>query len=100
VSYYSFTRLPPEPLPEGYLDVVPELVFEVRSPGDRWAKITSKVGEYFDAGVLVAGVLDPSKGRLAAYRSDELSQVLEADDTFSLQELPGDFECRVGLFLD
>jgi Uma2 family endonuclease len=87
-------------LPEGYVDVVPELVFEVRSPGDRWAKITSKVGEYLDAGVLVACVLDPAKGRLAVYRADELPQVLEANDTFSLPELLGDFECRVGLFLE
>jgi len=39
VSYYSFGGLPPGPLPEGYLDVVPELVFEVRSSTDRWARV-------------------------------------------------------------
>src|SRR5438105_14325285 len=31
VSYYSYSRIPKGPIPEGYLDVVPELVFEVRS---------------------------------------------------------------------
>ena len=61
VVFYSYTRLPRGPIPEGYLEVVPELVFEVRSPSDRWAKITAKVGEYLDAGVLVACVLDPAK---------------------------------------
>ncbi len=100
VSYYSYTRLPPGPLPEGYLDVTPELVFEVRSPTDRCAKITSKVVEYFDAAVLVVCVLDPTKQRLVVYRADELPQVLEADDTFTVPELLGDFQCRVGLFLE
>src|SRR5215469_2630471 len=31
VCYYSYTCLPKGPLPEGYLPVTPELVFEVRS---------------------------------------------------------------------
>src|SRR5262245_39441414 len=32
VAYYSFNRLPKGKLPQGYLSVVPELIFEVRSP--------------------------------------------------------------------
>jgi len=37
VAHYSYGRVPQGPLPAGYLDVVPELVFEVRSPTDRWS---------------------------------------------------------------
>src|SRR5436309_15547944 len=59
VAYYSFDRLPPGPLPEGYLDAVPELVFEVRSPTDRPGNILAKVVEYFAAGVSAVCVLDP-----------------------------------------
>src|SRR5947209_885118 len=56
ISYYSYNRLPKGPLPEGYLDVVPELVFEVRSPTDRWIRIINKIMEYLEAGVSVGCV--------------------------------------------
>src|ERR1700758_5137292 len=32
IAFYSYQRIPPGPLPQGYLDVLPEAVFEVRSP--------------------------------------------------------------------
>ena len=35
VVYYSYDRLPPGELPDTYAAVVPELVVEVQSPGDR-----------------------------------------------------------------
>lgn len=50
VSFYSFGRLPPVEVPEGYLPVAPELAFEVRSATDRWADILIKVGEFLNAG--------------------------------------------------
>ncbi len=42
VAFYSFNRCPPGPLPQGYLPVVPELVFEVRSPTDRWGRFWAR----------------------------------------------------------
>ena len=46
-------------MPQGYLPVGAELVFEVRSPGDRWGRILGlKIGEYLEAGVKVVCVLD------------------------------------------
>ena len=59
VSYYSFNRLPKGPLAPGYGNEIPELVVEVRSPGDRWRDIQKKVAEYLEAGVLTVVVLDP-----------------------------------------
>jgi Uma2 family endonuclease len=58
VACFSFNRVPRGPLPQGYLTVVPELIFEVRSPTDRWAQIVTKVGECLSAGVSVVCVLD------------------------------------------
>jgi Uma2 family endonuclease len=58
LAFYSYSRVPPGPLPRGYLGVVPELVFEVRSPTDRWGKMYAKVSEYLAAGVSVVCVLD------------------------------------------
>src|SRR3954454_11353921 len=58
VAFYSYTRVPRGPLPRGYLPVPPEVVFEVRSPTDRWPPILAKVAEYLAAGVAFVVVLD------------------------------------------
>src|SRR5262249_33653402 len=100
VLYYSYTRLPKGPMPEGYLDVTPEIVFEVRSPGDRWKKIIAKVGEYLNAGVLAVCVLDTQTHTLTVYREDELTQVLAEDDELLLPDLHPDFRVAVGRFFE
>ena len=90
VSFYSYTRVPKGPLPPHYLDVVPDLVFEVRSPSDRWPKLLEKVAEYLNAGVPIVGVLDPERSTLDLYRGDEPVRILGPDDEFALPELLGD----------
>ncbi len=100
VAFYSYTRLPRGPMPEGYLSEVPELVFEVRSPTDRWKDILVKVGEYLDAGVTVVCVLDPQTETLTVYRPDELQQVLTAEDDLTLPELFAEFRVPVRKFLE
>ncbi|MBI1915190.1 MAG: Uma2 family endonuclease [Planctomycetes bacterium] len=89
VCYYSYLRLPKGPLPEGYLPVTPELIFEVRSPTDRWSQVIAKVGEYLNAAVLVVCVLDPQTETLTVYHADEIQRVLTADDELSLPDLLG-----------
>jgi hypothetical protein len=69
--------------------VVPELVFEVRSPTDRWGQVTVKVGENFAAGVQIFCVLDPQVEALSVYPADELPRVLTADDELTLPNLLG-----------
>lgn len=61
VAYFSFERLPKGPLPEGYPDVAPELVFEVLSPDDRWKNISAKITEYLAIGVKLVYVVDPAR---------------------------------------
>jgi Uma2 family endonuclease len=100
VCFYSYDRMPAGPLPLGYVDVAPELVFEVRSPNDRWAKINGKIAEYLEAGVLVVCVLDPEKATLHVHRDNESPQVLKADDEFALPDILGDFRVAVRSFLE
>ena len=101
VCYYSYTRLPKGPLPEGYLPVTPELVFEVRSPTDRWSQVLTKVGEYLNAAVLIVCVLDPQTETLTVYHADEIQRVLTADDELSLPDLLGpDFRVPVRRFFE
>src|SRR5581483_10520332 len=67
VAYYSYSRVPPGPFPDDYLTVVPELVFEIRSPTDRWSAILAKVAEYLEAGITVVCVLDQMTERCLVY---------------------------------
>lgn len=100
VAYYSIQRLPKGPLPSGYLDVVPELVFEVRSPSDRWSKLLGKVAEYLDAGVTVVCCLDPDDQTLHLYRADQPVVILKPADRFNLPDLLPELDVTVGKFFE
>lgn len=98
VAFYSYARVPTGPFPPGYLDVVPELIFEVRSPTDRWSRVLAKVSEYLDAGVHVVCVLDQTGETLQVYRMEELPQTLDGDDELHLPDLLGDLKVAVRRF--
>ncbi len=71
VAFYSYGRVPPGPLPRGeYLKVVPELLFEVRSPSDRWRAVLTKVDEYLKAGVGVVCVVDDPTEQVQVFDDD------------------------------
>jgi Uma2 family endonuclease len=100
LSYYSYQRVPKGPLPPGYLPVVPELVFEVRSPTDRWVKVMSKAYEYLNAGVSVVCVLDQMSETVVVCQADELPRTLEGDDELHLPEVLGEFRVAVRRFFE
>jgi Uma2 family endonuclease len=100
VAFYSFQRVPPGPLPQGYLPVAPELVFEVRSPGDRWGRIWAKVGEYLEAGVTVVCVLDQMTERCLICRNEEAIQVLAAEQELILADVLPEFRVVVRRFFE
>lgn len=100
VAFYSYNRVPQGPLPAGYLDVVPELVFEVRSPSERWPRLITKAGEYLEAGVTVVCLLDQVSETVQVYRADELPQTLHADDELHLPDILGDLHVAVGRFFE
>jgi Uma2 family endonuclease len=98
IAFYSYQRVPPGPLPRGYLNVVPELVFEVRSPTDRWGQILTKVGEYLEAGVSVVCVLDEQTTRAHFFTPQGPEQELAAEETLTFPDLLPGFEIRVERF--
>ncbi len=100
VAYYSYVRVPQGPLPAGYLDVVPELVFEVRSPTERWSRLITKAGEYLEAGVLAVCLLDQVSETLQVYRADELPRTLHADDELHFPDILGDLHVPVSRFFE
>jgi len=51
--------LPAKLSPEGYLEIIPELVAEVRSKNDSTLEVEAKVRDYLTAGVELVWVADP-----------------------------------------
>jgi Uma2 family endonuclease len=100
VAFYSYSRVPPGPLPQGYLSVVPELIFEVRSPGDRWGRILAKVGEYLEAGVAIVCVLDQIRERCHVYHADEDVVVFTSEQELTLPDVLPDFRVVVHRFFE
>jgi Uma2 family endonuclease len=100
VSYYSYDRLPRGPIPAGYLAVVPNVVWEVRSPTDRWSEVLAKVAEYLSAGVQVVCVHDMQTETLTIHRPDQPPQVLRSDDELVLPEIHADFRVPIRRFFE
>lgn len=100
VAFYSYQRVPRGPIPEGYLPVVPELVFEVRSPRDRWGRILAKVAEYLEAGVFVVCVLDQMTERCRVYRSDDPGQEFTAEQELTFPDVLPEFRALVRRFFE
>ncbi len=88
VAFYSFQKVPPGPLPDGYWPT-PELVVEVRSSDDHWADIHKKVGEYLNAGVINVCVVDPQHRNIHVADQNTTRVLSEADMLTFPEVLPG-----------
>jgi Uma2 family endonuclease len=68
-------------IPErGFLDVVPDLVVEVRSPNDRDGEVDEKIREYQAAGVPMIWVIHPQKKEADVYQQGKPKQTLSETD--------------------
>src|SRR5262249_19661298 len=100
IAFYSFGKVPKRPFPRGYLQVMPDLVFEVRSPDDRWKKIQLKVAEYLNAGVSVVCVLDDEPPTAYVYAAEQPVRILNADNELTLPDILPGFSVRVRRFFE
>ncbi len=79
----------------GFLDVAPDLVVEILSPGDSFAEVMRKIREYFACGVRLIWIVDPAARTVTAYRSlTDVREFGEDDDLPGDDVLPG-FSLRV-----
>ena len=100
VTYYSNAKIPPAEQRRGYSEKLPDLVVEVRSPGDRWPEMVQKAAEYLAAGVPVAVVLDPDTRSAHVFHADRPNRVLGPDETLTLPDLLPGFAVRVGAIFE
>jgi Uma2 family endonuclease len=95
VAYYSYARIPAGPLPEGYWPASPELVVEIRSPGDRWKDTLQKVAEYLQADVVTVLVIDPELRHVNVYSANSEPKTLTDRDVLQLPDVLPGFEVPV-----
>jgi Uma2 family endonuclease len=75
---------------DGYLRVVPELLVEVVSPGDRFERLEAKVAEYLAVGVGTVWVVRPLTRSVDVYRADGTMTHLAGDTVITGDDfLPG-----------
>jgi len=80
IAFISQKRLPAL-LPDGYLELVPDLVVEVVSPNDTARKVREKVNDWLNAGVRLVWVVDYQKRTITEYYSRQQYRVLTEEDT-------------------
>ena len=92
LSKKTFPSLPTQ----GFLEVAPDLVVEVVSPGDPWREIEDKIDDYFEIKVRRVWIVEPKKRSVTVYQSRNQTVRLGPDDLLSDEEILPGFGLRVG----
>jgi Uma2 family endonuclease len=88
VAFWSFERLPV--LPNGYIEIAPDLAVEVVSPTDHFVRLNRKIRQYLERGVRLIWVIDPEDRSVTVYRKGAPDEYLTENDTLSGGDvLPG-----------
>lgn len=98
VSVYTYERVRRGESPIGYPQAAPNVVFEVRSPTDRWSEIHEKIAEYLSAGVEQVCVLIPETEEAHLFYPDRPVEILQGEDRLSLPAPLDEFDESVSAF--
>ena len=94
-AFISYERMASRPQPRGYAQVVPDLVVEVFSPGDRQPQLDRKIRIWLEAGVRLALVVYPQRQQVHAYHPDGSVAHFGSDDTLTCEPVLPGFACPV-----
>jgi Uma2 family endonuclease len=94
VAFVAQERLQ-KPLPAAFSEVMPDLVAEVASPGDRPVEVQERVQAWLRAGVRLIWVVYPVAQSVAAFYADGQTQEFAADSDLTRQPVLPGFRCRV-----
>ncbi len=95
IAYISAERLPLDVRVRGYSQVVPDLVVEVVSPGDRPAPVYDKAQMWLRFGVRLVLIVDPEARSIMAVPSEGMTRTFTEDDTLDCGEVLPGFSCPV-----
>ncbi|NES72583.1 MAG: Uma2 family endonuclease [Okeania sp. SIO2D1] len=87
----SFIRAEKLPRPtEDYVELVPDLIFEVKSQSDKLLKLREKIQDFLELGTIVGVLVDPRSRTMEVYRFMREKIVLRDGDVLEVAEiLPG-----------
>jgi len=91
VCFIARERLPDGRVPEGYLEIVPDLIVEVISPGDRPAEVAAKIAEWLAAGARLVWAVYPRTKEVIAHRGPGDRRVYRAGDILDAEPVLPDF---------
>ena len=94
-GFISYERMAEPPPSRGYADVIPDLVVEVVSPGDRQPDIDAKAQMWLDAGVRLVLVAYPETQEVYAHHGDGSPVRYGPDDTLIGDPVLPGFACPV-----
>ncbi|HKB05896.1 MAG TPA: Uma2 family endonuclease [Gemmataceae bacterium] len=99
--FVAAASLPIRRSSEGYLETIPDLVVEIRSPNDTGPEVQAKVDEYLAAGVRVVWVADPDRQTVMAHRTGQPLEVFGPADALTVPDVIPGFQIPVAdLFRD
>lgn len=96
VAFFSAQRLPLDQRIQGYADVLPELVVEVKSPRDSRDQLNDKAEMWLRQGVRLVWIAFPDERTVEAHHADQgVALYRREDELDGMDVLPG-FTCAVG----
>ena len=95
VAFVAAERFGTEETPAGFLELAPDLVVEVVSPGDSPGAVREKVGDWLSAGTRLVCVLYPQTRTVVVHRQGLPAETLSEGDTLSGVPVLSDFTVRV-----
>lgn len=79
VAFVRADRVPPRDGRVGFVELAPDLVVEVVSPGDRAAMVNAQALQWLDAGVRLVWVVYPQSASAVAHTPDGVAHVVRGD---------------------
>lgn len=99
VAFYSATTLPFDEEIAGLVEIAPDVVFEVRSPGDRSRDALIGAAEYLSAGVGMVVFVDPQTRTANVFVEGQPIRELSEDDVVPLRAPLDKLQRTVGEWL-
>jgi len=93
VSFWSRKRLPEVPV--DYIKIPPDLLVEVVSPSDHYARIQKRIAHYLEKEVRLIWVADPEDRSVTVYRPGQMMVVLGENEILTGEDVLPGFSCRV-----
>lgn len=89
----------PDPLPDDYLAMAPDIVVEMLSPANRAGQVREKVADWLAAGSALVWVIAPRRRTARVYRTDGSESLIEADGALDGEDVLRGFSCPLSRIL-